>query len=128
MIDHLSLGVADLARSGAFYDAILAPLGYVRLFTHERAVGYGPPGARDEAFAILAAGERAKSPGEGCHVALRAPGREAVDSFHAIALRHGAIDEGGPGPRPTYGPGYYAAFVRDLDGYRMEAVFHEAVA
>jgi hypothetical protein len=99
MIDHLSLGVSDLARAGAFYDALLATLGCVRLFTHERAIGYGLSGARDEAFAILAGGERAKPPGEG-----------------------------GPGPRPEYGPGYYAAFVRDLDGHRLEAVCHEEQA
>jgi catechol 2,3-dioxygenase-like lactoylglutathione lyase family enzyme len=125
MIDHLSLGVSDLARAGAFYDAVLATLGYVRVLTHERAFGWGALGARDEAFAILAAGERTKAPGEGCHVAFSAPHRQAVDSFHSIALRHGATDEGGPGPRPKYGPRYYAAFVRDLDGYRLEAVCHE---
>jgi catechol 2,3-dioxygenase-like lactoylglutathione lyase family enzyme len=125
MIDHLSLGVSDLTRAGAFYDAVLATLGYVRVLTHERALGWGRPGARDEAFAILAAGERAKAPGEGCHVAFNGPNRQAVDSFHSVALQHGATDEGGPGPRPKYGPGYYAAFVRDLDGYRLEAVCHE---
>jgi catechol 2,3-dioxygenase-like lactoylglutathione lyase family enzyme len=125
MIDHLSLGVSDLARAGAFYDALLATLGYVRVLTHERALGWGTPGARDEAFAILAAGERAKAPGEGCHLAFSAPSRRAVDSFHSIALQQGATDEGRPGPRPEYGPGYYAAFVRDRDGYRLEAVCHE---
>jgi catechol 2,3-dioxygenase-like lactoylglutathione lyase family enzyme len=125
MIDHLSVGVSDLARAGDFYDAVLATLGYVRVLTHERALGWGPPGARDEAFAVLAARERAKPPGDGCHVAFSAPNREAVDAFHATALRQGGTDEGGPGPRPQYGPGYYAAFVRDLDGYRIEAVCHE---
>ncbi len=126
MIDHLSVGVADLSRAGAFYDAALATLGCVRVLTHERALGWGSPGARDEAFAVLEAGERARPPGEGCHVAFRAPTREAVEAFHAAALQQGATDEGGPGPRPKYGPGYYAAFVRDLDGYRIEAVCHEA--
>jgi catechol 2,3-dioxygenase-like lactoylglutathione lyase family enzyme len=125
MIDHISLGVSDLARSGTFYDAVLVPLGYVRLFSNERGVGYGPPGARDEAFAILAAGEHAKPPGRGCHLAFSAPKREAVDSFHSIALENGAVDEGRPGLRPSYGPGYYAAFVRDPDGHRLEAVCHE---
>ena len=126
MIDHLSLGVSDLARSGAFYDAVLAPLGYARLFGNERGIGYGPPGARDEAFAILPAGDRAKPPGQGWHLAFKAANREAVDSFHAIALQNGALDEGGPGLRPKYGPDYYAAFVRDPEGYRLEAVCHEA--
>jgi catechol 2,3-dioxygenase-like lactoylglutathione lyase family enzyme len=127
MIDHLSLGVSDLARSGSFYDAVLASLGYTRLFANERGIGYGPPGARDEAFAILAAGEGAKPPGQGWHVAFSAPNRHAVDSFHSIAIQRGAIDEGGPGLRPEkpYGPGYYAAFIRDPDGHRLEAVCHE---
>ena len=125
MIDHLSLGVSDLAKSGSFYDEILASLGYSRLFTTERGIGYGPPGARDEAFAILAAGDHGKPPMKGSHVAFSAPNRRAVDTFHAIAVKNGAIDEGGPGLRPKYGPGYYAAFVRDLDGHRLEAVCHE---
>jgi catechol 2,3-dioxygenase-like lactoylglutathione lyase family enzyme len=125
MIDHLSLGVSDLARSGTFYDAVLAPLGYARLFTHERAIGYGLPGARDEAFAILKAGDQAKPQGPGWHLAFRAPSRQAVDSFHSTALQNGALDEGGPGLRPKYGPGYYAGFVRDPDGHRLEAVCHE---
>jgi catechol 2,3-dioxygenase-like lactoylglutathione lyase family enzyme len=124
MIDHLSLGVSDLTRSGIFY-AVLASLGYVRVLTHERALGYGAPGARDEVFAILAVSEQAKLPGHGSHVAFSAANREAVDAFHAIALENGAIDEGAPGPRPKYGPGYYAAFVRDPDGHRLEAVCHE---
>jgi catechol 2,3-dioxygenase-like lactoylglutathione lyase family enzyme len=127
MIDHLSVGVSDLARSGAFYDAALAPLGYVRVLTHERALGYGPPGARDEVFAILRAnadGPRVV-PSHGSHVAFRAQNREAVEAFHVAALQYGGVDEGGPGPRPQYGPGYYAAFVRDLDGHRIEAVCHE---
>jgi catechol 2,3-dioxygenase-like lactoylglutathione lyase family enzyme len=125
MIDHLSLGVSDLARSGAFYDAVLGALGHVRLFSHERGIGYGPPGARDEAFAILAAGEHAKPQGKGCHLAFSAPSREAVESFHSIALQNGAMDEGAPGLRPQYGAGYYASFVRDPDGHRLEAVCHE---
>jgi catechol 2,3-dioxygenase-like lactoylglutathione lyase family enzyme len=124
MIDHVSLGVSDLGRAGAFYDAVLAPLGYVRLFAN-RGIGYGVAGAKDEAFAILAEGERAKAPGAGCHLAFAAPSRGAVDAFHAAALAMGATDEGAPGPRPHYGAGYYAAFVRDLDGHRLEAVCHE---
>ena len=126
MIDHLSVGVPDLVRAGRFYDAVLAPLGYVRVLTHPRAIGYGPPGARDEVFAILAAGDAAKPPGQGWHIAFRAPDREAVAEFHAVALANGATDEGGPGLRPECGPGYYAAFVRDPDGTRLEAVCHEA--
>jgi catechol 2,3-dioxygenase-like lactoylglutathione lyase family enzyme len=125
VLDHLSIGVSDLERAAAFYDTSLAPLGYVRLFTHPRAVGYGNPGDKDEQFAILRAGDEARAPGKGCHIAITARTREAVHRFHAAAMGAGATDEGEPGPRPQYGPGYYAAFVRDLDGYRIEVVCHE---
>jgi catechol 2,3-dioxygenase-like lactoylglutathione lyase family enzyme len=124
MIDHLSLGVSDLARAAAFYDAVLGALGYGRLWANDRAIGYGRPGERDEPLAIRYAGERAAPPGDGWHLALTASSPEQVVAFHAAALRSGAMDEGGPGLRPRYGPGYFAAFVRDLDGYRLEAVFH----
>ncbi|HEX8795404.1 MAG TPA: VOC family protein [Polyangiaceae bacterium] len=125
MLDHISIGVSDLGRGAAFYDAVLETLGYVRVLTHPRAVGYGKAGDKDEQFAILAAGSEARAPGTGCHIAFSACDRAAVDAFHAAALRAGASDEGAPGPRPLYGAGYYAAFVRDLDGYRIEAVCHE---
>lgn len=124
VLDHLSFGVADFERAGAFYDAVLAPLGYVRLFTHTRAIGWGAPGAKDEAFAVLQSGDEARAPGKGSHLAFAAPSAAAVDAFYAAAIGLGAIDEGPPGLRPQHGAGYYAAFVRDLDGYRIEAVFH----
>jgi len=126
MIDHISVGVSDLARAAAFYDAVLEPLGYVRVLTHERAMGWALPGAKDEVFAVLFAGDRARAPGDGMHIAFAAPSREGVEAFHAAAIRLGAMDEGAPGLRPQHGEGYYAAFVRDLDGHRIEAVVHEA--
>ncbi len=126
MLDHISLGVTELPRAIAFYDAVLATLGNVRLWTTERGAGYGPVGNRDEPFALLAAGTGARAPGAGRHLALAAPTRAAVDAFHAAALAAGAGDEGGPGLRPHYGEGYYAAFVGDLDGHKLEAVCHEA--
>src|ERR1043165_2875759 len=120
MFDHLSVGVADLERAAALYDAALAALGYVRLFQSARAVCYGPPGFEGETpFAIIQHGPEAKAPGPGFHVAFVAPSREAVDRFHAAALSHGGVDEGPPGIRESYDPGYYAAFVRDLDGHRL---------
>ena len=126
MFDHLSFGVENLERSGAFYDATLAPLGYVRLSQNARSVCYGPEGFTGEApFAIIALGSDAKPAAPGFHLAFSAPHREAVDRFHAAALRHGGIDEGSAGIRENYAPGYYAAFVRDLDGHRLEAVVHE---
>ncbi len=124
MINHLSFGVSDLDRSTRFYDAALAPLGYVRLWTNEKGRGYGVSGI-DEPFAIFGMATDARSPGAGFHVAFEAQDRAAVDAFHKVALLHGGTDEGAPGLRPRYGPGYYAAFVRDPDGYRLEAVCHE---
>jgi len=124
VIDHLSVGVSDLARSIAFYDAVLGALGYVRLFAKESGAGWGRAGDRDEAFAVVREPE-ARAAGPGAHVAFTARTREAVDAFHAAALATGARDEGAPGLRREYGDGYYAAFVRDLDGHKLEAVCHE---
>jgi len=125
VFDHVSLGVTDLDRSAAVYDAVLAPLGHVRLFTGQRGVTWGPEGFLGEApFAILALGPDAR-PSPGLHLAFTAPTRDAVDRFHAAALAHGGQDDGPPGIRERYDPGYYAAFVLDPDGHRLEAVLHE---
>ena len=121
MLHHISFGVVDLQRSSAFYDAVLHCLGYVRVWSNATAVGYGPPGGQD-LLALRLAGAEARAPGPGFHLALAAPSREAVVDFHAAALRCGGRDNGGPGLRPAYGPGYYAAFVVDPDGHRLEAV------
>jgi catechol 2,3-dioxygenase-like lactoylglutathione lyase family enzyme len=122
MIEHISIGVPDMARSGRFFDAALAPLGIVRSFTNSRSIGYARPGAKDEVFAVLACGERAAPPGEGWHIAFSAATPAAVDAFHAGALANGGTDDGAPGLRPQLGPSYYAAFVLDPDGHRIEAV------
>lgn len=128
MYDHISLGVADLDRAAAFYDACLAPLGLARLSRQPRAVCYGPPGFIGEPpFAIVLGGANARAPGRGFHLAFAAPSRAAVDGFHAAALAHGGVDEGPPGIREHYDAGYYAAFVRDPDGHRLEAVRHEPI-
>ena len=126
VFDHVSIGVSDLDRAVTFYDAALEALGYVRLWRQERAAGYGPPGFEGEApFAILGSGAKAAPPGRGFHIAFSAPNREAVARFHAAALEAGGTDEGPPGIRANYEPDYYAAFVRDPDGHRLEAVVHE---
>ena len=126
VFDHVSVGVADLERAGAFYDACLAPLGLSRLWTAPRAVGYGPGGYEAEApFALVLGGDEARAPGKGAHLAFVAPSREAVAAFHAAALAHGGVDDGPPGIRYGDDPGYYAAFVHDPDGHRVEAVLHE---
>ncbi|HLK25242.1 MAG TPA: VOC family protein [Caulobacteraceae bacterium] len=121
MLGHISFGVRDLARSQRFYDAVLGALGYVRLFSNEHFAGYGAAGSADEQFAIKLYPDAASPPGPGFHLAFAAPSRAAVDGFHAAAVRFGGKDEGGPGLRPQYGEDYYAAFVLDPDGHKLEA-------
>lgn len=121
MLGHLSFGVEDLERATAFYDAVLAPLGFARVWTSEKAVGYGPPGKGDK-LALFARPGQVVAPGAGFHLAFDAPDRAAVDAFHAAALNHGGKDEGAPGLRARYSPTYYAAFLVDPDGYKIEAV------
>jgi catechol 2,3-dioxygenase-like lactoylglutathione lyase family enzyme len=129
MLHHISFGVVDIVRSARFYDAVLAPLGYVRVWEdieagHENAaVGYGSAGGGDK-FALKLRPGRASAPGEGFHLAFAAPDRASVDRLFAAAMRHGGVDDGAPGLRPEYGPDYYAAFVVDPDGYRIEAVIN----
>jgi catechol 2,3-dioxygenase-like lactoylglutathione lyase family enzyme len=121
MLHHLSFAVSDLDRSGRFYDAALAPLGYARVWSDRQAIGYGLPGGGDK-FALKAYGERMATPSPGFHLAFAASSRQAVDAWHAAAIAAGGTDNGKPGLRPQYGPDYYAAFVYDPDGYAIEAV------
>ncbi len=127
MIDHLTLGVRDLEAARAFYTATLAPLGYRVLLAFDGAVGMGAPapdGADPGGDFWLGIAEE-PSP---VHVAFAASSVEQVQAFHAAALAAGGADNGGPGERPQYHPGYYAAFVHDPDGHNIEAVFHGADA
>lgn len=121
MLGHLSFGVNDLDRAAAFYDQILAPLGFVRIRTNSKGVGFGKKGGGDK-LALFAKPQQVIAPGPGFHLAFNAPSREAVDAFHAAAVSAGGTDCGAPGLRPHYGVAYYAAFVIDLDGYKLEAV------
>ena len=123
MLGHLSFGVRDLGRAAAFYDAVFAPLGYVRVWTTEDAVGFGETLGPDRLALFARADARASGPG--FHLAFHAPRRAAVDAFHAAALAAGGKDEGAPGLRPQYSANYYAAFVIDLDGHKLEAM-HQA--
>jgi catechol 2,3-dioxygenase-like lactoylglutathione lyase family enzyme len=121
MLGHLSFGVSDLARSITFYDAVMATLGLTRVWTKKDAAGYGPPG-RGDILALKRQSSEVTPPPRGFHLAFNAPTQAAVDSFHSEALRAGGTDNGPPGLRLHYGPTYYAAFIVDPDGYRLEAV------
>jgi catechol 2,3-dioxygenase-like lactoylglutathione lyase family enzyme len=123
MLHHFSLAVTDLERAAKFYDAALSPLGYARVWTHKTAIGYGSQGGGDN-FAIKLRPERVVVPGEGFHVAFSAPSREAVSAFYKAALEHGGKDNGAAGLHLEYGEHYFAAFVFDPDGYRIEAVIN----
>ncbi len=113
----------DLPRSAAFYDAALYPLGYVRVWADSTAVGYGLPDGGDQ-FAIKLSPEPVAAAGPGFHLAFAAPTRDSVGRFHAAALQHGGQNNGVPELCPEYGENYYAAFVIDPDGYRIEAVIN----
>ena len=119
MINHVSIGVRDIARTKRFYDAALEPLGYTCLSEDERSLGYG----RDAvAFWIGATDHPVPSDDRSnLHFCFSAPTRDSVHDFHSAALSAGGRDNGAPGLRPDYGPDYYAAFVVDPDGFRIEA-------
>ena len=123
MIAHISIGVRDIGRSRGFYDAALEPLGYRCIRAARAATGYGY-GAETITFWVVFA-EHPVMPDEksGLHLCFAAPSTAVVDAFHAAALRSGGRDNGRPGLRPVYAPDYYAAFVVDPDGYRIEAYF-----
>jgi catechol 2,3-dioxygenase-like lactoylglutathione lyase family enzyme len=122
MIDHVSIGVRDLAASARFYDAVLAPLGYARMHEREETIGWGRVEKTHAEFWINARPGSKPVAGSGIHICLRTPSRATVDAFHAAALAAGGTSDGAPGPRLHYSDRYYAAFIRDLDGNRIEAV------
>ena len=121
MIDHISVAVRDLVIAERFYTAVLAPLGLSKVRDlPDAAIGFGKKYPefwinKREAMAPVA-------DDSGVHICLRAPDVASVDAFHAAALKEGGASDGEPGPRPHYSNGYYAAFVRDPDGNRIEAV------
>jgi catechol 2,3-dioxygenase-like lactoylglutathione lyase family enzyme len=120
MIDHVSVGVSDLERSARFYEAALAPLGLVRLVTRPATVGFG--NSYPEFWINLRADMAPVASGSGVHICLRAKSTGAIDAFHAAALNAGGESDGAPGLRPHERVRYYAAFIRDPDGNRIEAV------
>ena len=119
MFDHVSVGVADIARTRKFYDAALKPLGYTLLSDGEASLGYG-----DKAVGLWISASKSPVKADmdsGLHFCFVAKDRKSVDAFHAAALKAGGKDNGKPGVRADYSPNYYAAFVIDPDGYRVEA-------
>ncbi|MBR7835669.1 VOC family protein [Actinospica durhamensis] len=117
MIDHISLQVADLGTSAAFYDALLAPLGGRRLMELDAVIGYGTD---QPSFWVSQIAD--PQPGVEHHVAFSAPDRAAVEAFHAAATAAGAESLNAPRLWPEYHENYFAAFVRDPDGHNVEAV------
>ena len=126
MLDHISITVSDLPRAAAFYDSVFAALGYPCVRRDADALGYGLRNRPDDDghtyISIRATGQPIAA--DRRHWCFRAPNRRAVDAFHAAGLIAGGRDEGAPGLRPNYHNAYYAAFLTDPDGNRIEAVCH----
>jgi catechol 2,3-dioxygenase-like lactoylglutathione lyase family enzyme len=118
MIAHTGLAVSDYRASKEFYTKALAPLGYTNNMEHGEAGGFND--GKNTDFWIGKSEQVAKS-----HVAFEAQSKDAVQAFYVAALDAGGQDNGGPGYRPDYWPGYYAAFVRDPDGHNIEAVWYD---
>jgi catechol 2,3-dioxygenase-like lactoylglutathione lyase family enzyme len=126
MIDHLSITVRDLSASAGFYDAIMGVLGHPRAAQSDCHIGYGvrTTAERDEGPYISVVQSKGSFSSDNRHWAFRAPTPAVVDAFHRAALANNGTCDGPPGRRPDYHLGYYAAFVRDPDGNRLEAVCH----
>jgi len=124
MLDHVSIGVRDAGASKRFYDVALKPLGHSCLSQSPGSLGYGAQAVQlwvnDAVRPVPADAD------SGLHFCFSAPTRASVDAFHAAALREGGKDNGRPALRAAYGENYYAAFVVDPDGYRLEAYCSKA--
>jgi len=118
LIDHVSVAVVDIAAATRFYDMLLATLGIARLETRPATVGFGK---KYPEFWINLRAETIAASG-GAHICFRARTTDMVNAFHAAAVAAGGTCDGAPGLRPQHGDGYYAAFIRDPDGNRIEAV------
>ena len=120
MIDHVSLAVSDLDRSVPFYERLFAPLGMTKLVVRPAAIGFGK--AYPEVWLNLRGAMPPVPPSSGVHLCLRAKTVEEVDAFHAAAVAAGGVSESAPSLRPHDRVRYYAAFIADPDGNRIEAV------
>ena len=125
ILSHVSVGVNDFEAAVAFYDRVLEPLGIVTIMEHPDARAYGktvPEFGVQKPF-----DGKAASVGNGAYFAFLATSKEQVDAFHAAGLAAGGSCDGPPGPRPLYGAPYYGAFLRDLEGNKIEATFWDTV-
>ncbi|MGE8689782.1 MAG: VOC family protein [Achromobacter sp.] len=130
LLDHVSITVPDLGPARPFYDAVMRALGADKVYDRPDALGYGercgPGGNQHSYLSVFATGAAVDTAaGARRHWCFKAPSRAAVDAFHAAGLAHGGRDEGAPGPREHYHPQYYAAFLLDPAGNRIEAVCHD---
>ena len=124
MIDHASIAVRDLVGCARFYEAVLAPLGYAKLVTRPKTIGFGkkyPEFWLNERRSVTPVDSDS-----GTHICLRARDANAVEAFHAAAIKAGGASDGEPGPRSGEIKGYYAAFIRDPEGNRIEAATFSA--
>ena len=123
VISHITLGTNDKSRSKAFYDAALGAIGFKRVpKPAEKPLAYDRNGQMPTIYIYTPEDGRPATWGNGTHVAFTADTRQQVDAFHAAAMHNGGMDEGPPGLRSHYGPNYYAAYVRDPDGNKLQAV------
>ena len=121
ILSHVSIGTEDFERATAFYDRVLASIGIRRIMEHPGAVAYGK--LYPEFWVQLPFDGRRATVGNGTHVAFFVASKQEVEAFHREGLAAGGEDDGAPGPREEYGAPYYGAFLRDLDGHKIEATF-----
>jgi catechol 2,3-dioxygenase-like lactoylglutathione lyase family enzyme len=128
MFSYICLGTDDIGRARVFYDAVLAPLGHARVEGYDDATSsaWGTDDPGPHLWVTTPFDGAPAGTGNGTMVSFLAPSRAAVDAFYAAALAHGGRDEGGPGLRPQYGPHFYAGYVRDPDGNKLNAVCYGA--
>ncbi len=120
MIDHVSIAVSDLGRAAAFYDQLLAALGYDKLVVRPNTVGYGKK--YPEFWLNHRPEMKMGADNSGAHICLRCRTSTEVEAFHGIAIENGGSDEGKPGPREAAMTTYYGAFIKDTDGNKIEAI------
>lgn len=123
-LDHLTITPSDYEKALAFYDTTLAPLGIKCVMPKDDSCGFGI----DRPFFWLGRPDEEYPPSNNIHIAFSAASRKEVDDFHSAALKAGGTDNGAPGYRTRYHAGYYASFVKDLDGNNIEVVYRDTEA